>query len=383
MQSPKALALALLAIAPLAVNASGDIDFGHYHVENIPAATIESAISATSTAGLDGIALGPGEALYVLHADENEAKTLFQLDPSNDPATITVLATDSELKADLSFIGTIIVEGGFTSSPDGEILYFFVSDSDDLEADIHLVAFDPSATGAKATVLVSGNDVEGIKDAAVLPDGTLVLVRGHDGVGLIDPSASSPAFELKVSDQDFVDDLINNHGFPSGTDEAEAESIAIHPVSGEVFVFLHEVTELYEIIGIDTATPTLQRQVVAEWQGLPSHVDMHGMVMDAEGVLYGFDEGNEAIVVWDGTAGYLIELEDIHDELEHGHSHDKILHGDHEHGDFEPIEYRGLAVRRDSHGHPMLFLAMNNDEDGVVIVEFDEEHTSVSDWMRY
>lgn len=381
MQSRNVLAIALLTAASSLAVADEAIDFGHYHVENIPAGVIEAAISATGTVGLNGIALGPGETLYVLHADESEAKTLFQLDPTADPATITVLATDSELKTDLGFSGTIIVEGGFTSSPDGEILYFFVSDSDDLEAELHLVAFDSDAIGAKATIIASGEDVEGVEDVAVLPNGKLVLARGHDGVGIIDPADTTPSFELKVSDQDFVDDLVNNHGFPGSTDEAEAESIAVDPVTGQVLVFLHEVTELYEIIDIDMATPSLQRIVVSEWQGLGAPVDMHGMVMDGEGVLYGFDEGNEAIVVWDGSVGHVVALDDIHDELAHGH--DKVLHGDH--GDFGPTEYRGLAVRRDGEGDPVLFMAMNNDEDGVVMVEFgdDHGHTSVGDWMHY
>ncbi|MCC5876459.1 MAG: hypothetical protein JJU11_09610, partial [Candidatus Sumerlaeia bacterium] len=110
-------------------------------------------------------------------------------------------------------------------------------------------------------------------------------------------------------------------------------------------------------------------------------VDMHGMVFDSEGNLYGFDEGNEAIVVWDGEHGFVIVLGDIHDELDHGHS----KNGDHSHGEFEPAEYRGLAVRINSEGHPVLYLAMSNDDDGVVMVEFDEEHehTSVNDWNLF
>lgn len=385
MLSGKTFATALLAAAPLALFADEEIDFNEFHAENIPADVIEAAIGVSSTNGLDGIALGPGDTLYVLHADESENKTLFLLDPTTDPATITVLATDADLKTDLGVTGTLIIEGGFTSSPDGEILYFFYSDSDDLNAEINLVAFDHAAVSPdpKAVVIYSGEDIEEVKDAATLANGNIVMALDDDGVGLLDLSTDPPTFSIRVTDADFVNDLINNHGFPGATDEGEAESIAVHP-NGDVYVFLHEVEELYRITDIE-GTPGLTRVVVPEWvPGDPDSlvtnaVDMHGMVFDSEGNLYGFDEGNEAIVIWDGDHGYVILLDDIHDEL--GHDHDK--NGDHEHGDFEPAEYRGLAVRINAEGHPVLYMAMNNDDDGVVMVEFGDDHTSVSDWQLF
>lgn len=382
-------AATLLAAAPVAAYAHGDFDFDHFHADNVAADVIEAAIGATSTAGLDGIALAPGNSLYVLHADEDENKTIFLLDPPTDssPANITVLATDAELKADLGITGTIIIEGGFTSSPDRETLYFFYSDSEDLNFEIHLVAFDQNAVSPdpKAVSIFSGEEIEEVKDADVLANGNIVLALDDDGVGILDMSTTPPTFTTAVTDADFVNDLINNHGFPPSTDEGEAESIAVHPITGDVYVFLHEVEELYRISDIETA-PTLTRVVVPEWvPGDPASlvtnaVDMHGMVFDSEGNLYGFDEGNEAIVIWDGDHGFVILLDDIDDELHHHHKH-----GGHGHGDFEPAEYRGLAVRINSEGHPVLYMAMNNDDDGVVIVEFDDEHehTSVNDWNMF
>lgn len=356
------------ALVPAAALATETPSVSQYHIENIDVTAIRGLFTpAAATDRIDGVALAPANDLYIIHTDVNGEATILRINPTADPVTGSVVTTSTEIKADLGIVGSVIFEGGLTSSPNGELLYITVSDS--ASTDLILARVDPTAT-TKTTALLSGAAVEDLQDIAIHPSGLLVGVRGSAGLGTIDPAA--PAWTPRVAQSVF-------QGLVPTADPAPAEAVAVHPVTGDVYVFCHTILRFYRVTDVATSSPTTTLLNVPGW---PVNIDFHDVAVASNGYVFGFDEGNEAIQVWDGASASASHLlDDMMEELEHGHDHSKTLHGTP--GSFAPVLWRGIATRLNSEGVPVLYMAMEGDEYGLVMVEFAEQPTSTKSWYLY
>lgn len=353
---------ALLATAP----ATAQIDFSAYELSFLAdVEDIEADLSpANGTSGIDGVAIGPGTTLFAIHRDTNADEILFSVDTATGASSLVDDLSTSGLPANAIF------ESGFVANAAGTLLYFAYSDPNTLE--VSLVEADISDPGNVAfRTLLTGGDLDDLTDHAILPTGEIVGVRGADGVGIINPADATPTWTEVVSEADLLALL------PGTPAEAPAEAVGVNPDTGDVYVFAHDELETFLIENIlDSGTRTVTRLTPPGWAGV---VDLHDIVADANGVLYGFDELGESIVVWDGTSSFTHDLDEIAEELE-------LLHGDgRRHGadELAVTLWRGLAVRAVSPTRVELYIAINDDEHGIIQLAFTPASASVTGWELY
>lgn len=371
----KTLNALVAAAAVLAAPALADLTFWEAH--SIPAEELQDLVSQTSTLGMDGVAFGAGDNLFAIHANASSDETIFFFDPETDPPVGTVLRTASQIRTDLGFTGTPIFESGFDASPDGRYIYFVASDSADIDGELVLARIDSTVAPYAAVEILGGADLDDMTDFAVIPSGgshQIVGVRGSTGVGTIDPFASTPAWVQRVTEAQLQAVLSTSSTIPT-------ESVAVHPVNGTVYVFAHDVKELFSISNILTA-PAATRVVVAGWPGV---VDFHDLAVTASGKIVGFDEADPgSIRIFDGTTAYNYTLEDLAATIE-GHSHTKSAkHGSGTGAEFEPALWRGLVAEDGPDNTVIGFFAAQGEELGVVEITFGTPAPmSAPDWQLY
>jgi DNA-binding beta-propeller fold protein YncE len=328
---------------------------------------------------MDGIAFAPSGDLFAIHIDGTGAGTIFRINPDADPYTVTVLRNTAQIATDLGFTGSVIFESGMASSPDGRYVYFAASDSSDIDGEITLAVIDSATAPYTATVVASGSETEDMQDFTVMASGSshvIVAVRGADGTGIIDPFATTPSFELKVTEAALQAIL-------GTSDSVPVETVAVNPTTGRVFVFAHQIEELFTIDDILTSTPDVQRLVIADW---PGNADFHDLAVTASGVLVGFDEASPAsIKIWDGTTAYSFDLDDLGDSIELDHDHKSVKHGPG--GEFEPALWRGIVAKDGPDNTVILYVAAQGDEYGIVEFTFGVPASSgplsATDWNLY
>jgi hypothetical protein len=351
--------------------ADSDFDLAEIAGSSTGVAAIEALVSATSTAGIDSVTAGPSGTIHIVHQSSTFVETFLNINPDSDPLSGTIYRTESQIATDLGFGGTVVMEAGFTASADGRYIYFAASDSADVDGEIVLARIDTQTGPHTAVAILAGADLDDLADQAVLLNGQIVAVRGEAGVGIIDPEAGTPAWTEVVSENDLKAILIAA-GVPAPT--VPVESVAVHPVTGDVYVFAHDVKELFKITNI-TTTPVVERIVVPGWPGV---VDFHGMGIDRNGIFFGLDEAAESIKIWDGTNVFEYTFEELGEILEEAGG--KSL----KHGDAELTLWRGIAVTNDADDNPLLILGWQGDEFGVAVMNFTEEGVlSARSWQRY
>jgi hypothetical protein len=359
----------LAAALPLSAQVNLDV----WTIDMLEASEIQTLASAPTTSALDGIALGPANTLILVHLDANGDETIVKA--AKDGSSSTVLRNHAQLKTDLGVTGSIILEAGFDTSPTRDTVYFAYSDSADVNGIISIARLSTLTPGA-AVDIISGSDLDDLSDFAVLPNGWIAGVRGSDGIGVIDPTASTPTWVTKVTEATL-------QGLLSTSSIVPVEAIGIRASDGRAYVFAHEVDELFQVDDLDT-TATAARLAIPEWTNI---VDLHDIVVDGNGIVYGFDEAGEAIVAWNGTASYSVTLEELAEAVEE-------LEGakDGSGEGLAPVLWRGFAASAGSQtkGVPMnspLHIAIADDDHGVITINFGQAPagplSTSNQWMSY
>jgi hypothetical protein len=129
-------------------------------------------------------------------------------------------------------------------------------------------------------------------------------------------------------------------------------------------VFGHDTYHLFRVDNPET-TPTLTWINIPGWTGV---VDLHNLAVDADGNLYGFDEANEAIVVYNGTNTFSVTLTSISAAI------GKVV---------EPTLWRGLKARKISATQSEVWLTDGSGNAGVVRLLFGNAAAGVGDWAIY
>lgn len=374
----RTLLAASLALAITAAQAQR-INFNHLHVSAAEIPDIETALGITGdTEAIDGVALAPSGDIYIIHRNDSlKAETFLRMEPGH-PDEASVLKTDAQIATDLGapFSATMILEGGFATDPTRQVLYF----AESFNGEKALLAIDLTQPGNPARVVLRSNaQLGGMEDFAVLPNGNIVIVRGEEaGVGVLNPNAATATYQEKLSRAEIAT-LTGGAGDP--------ESVTVHPLTGDVYVFCHVVDELLLIRDIESASPQTTVVTPAAW----GTVDLHDMAMDEDGTLYGFDEAGERIVILtaEGMA-YSHTVAEILEAAEEGHGHTHS--GTSASEGFAPLHgegggitlWRGMAATKIDNQTAVLYLALSKSpEFGVLQVMFEPNNASVGGWIAY
>ncbi|MBX3730000.1 MAG: hypothetical protein KF858_12505 [Candidatus Sumerlaeia bacterium] len=369
----------MLAVGALAT-AQVDLETRTNATEILTVPEIEAALGVSNTFRIDGIAIGPEVAgaptLFLVHLDTTATETFAQINLNTKTALFT--RTVAQLKSDLG--GVYAAETTFPILV-GELVYdanrgtsgtLYFADSSTATTNEYAIIGIDVATGTASAVLRSGT-IGGLSSKGVLSNGRLVVALGEDHeiltggepkVGWIDPTAGTPAF-VEVADMD--DFLALTTLAP--TEELPPETIAVNPANDDVYVFCHDNYEIFRIQNFDGGSEIITRLNIPGWTGV---VDLHGMSVDADGNLYGFDEAAEAIALYDGVSQApvdAIELDDIATEL--GLT------------EFEPTLWRGIKAIKTSATTSRLYLSSSDADAGVVAIDFGGTAASVAGWELY
>lgn len=368
-------ALAALLLAPAA--AMAQIDFSSSSVsEVLTVAEIQAALGVSTTAAIDGIALGSGNTVYIAHRDNAGLETFAAIDYVTKTAswTKTVASIQTDLGAPFNATaGFPILVSEFDVDAANGYLYF-ADASRDANDEYSLLRLDLDSPTRAASAVLRSSTIYGINSHGILPNGNVVVDLGEDfaafasaepNVGFVDPTAGSPAYTEVYDEDEFKAAVIPPLGV---AEECPPETIGINPSNGDTYVFGHDTFHLFRVDDIDGATPTLTWLDIPGWTGV---VDLHGLDVDTQGNLYGFDEGGETITVWDGTTVNAITLDDIATDLR-GPTPPV----------FGPTLWRGMKARDTGATTAEVFLASSTGDYGVVRISFGGA-SSVSNWEQY
>ncbi len=331
------------------------VDFTTFEVSGVPTAEFEEQLGLTTdTQNLDGVTLGLAPEVFAIHRTPLADLSFIRFDPDYFDSTFQLITTKADIETDLA--KTILIEGGFSSDPGGTTLYL----AENLDApDVSLFGIDLQ-TG-DASIILQATDLDGLQDHDTLLSREIVIARGGN-FGFVDPDADSPTYIELFVEQDFL------NAFGSGT-EAEVESVATHPLSGVCYIFAHEILELFRVDNIFAASPTLEH-ISPGW----GDVDLHDMTVDEDGNLYGWDEGNGDIVIWNGVNTFRHPIAEFFEAIEGGdHDHERGYRpkGDHDHEEaVGATNWRGIAARKINQSQAELWLADATDEHGLVHIVF-------------
>lgn len=346
----------------LASLAAAQVDFSVTSVTQVSTpAQLRAGAGVGTTAFVNGVAAQPSPTgdVYAIHVDSAQQEAFLRVNPATGAATkITdVPAMASQLGGDYMPIMTLV--GGFAYSAANNKLFFAENYNGDLD-EVSVISID--ATSGNATLVTRSTAIDGLNDFGALPDGNLAGVLGEDGpreVGII--NTTSGAWTPKINEDDLI-------AAAPGSGELPPESIGVSAGTGEAYVFCHDDLELFQVPDLTSATPALNRLTQPEL----GDVDLHDVVMDETGNMFGFDEGGEQIVVLRKADGvvFSISFDDIHTAL--GGS-----------GSFSPSLWRGLAARSVDGSQVDLFMSSFTSDYGIVRVRFGTAGSSISDWNVY
>lgn len=369
MRSTFASSIMAVLAASLAVPAAAQVNFSQVSItQPLTVAEIQTALSVSNTFTIDGVALGPGDDIFIVHRDTSALETIAQIDPFTKAVAFT--KSVAQLKSDLGGVYNStatfpILVGEFVYDPTANAL--FIADQSTGLEDYAVIRVPVGASPATA-VIRNNTTVAGWNSHGVLSTGTLVAALGEDhelitggepAVGIIDPDAGTPAFTEIFDMDDFL-------AAASLTGELPPEAVAVNPTNDDVIVFAHDQNRIFRIQNIEGGSPTLTALNIPGWNGV---VDLHGLAVDEDGNIYGFDEAAESIVIYNGTSTFEVTFDDIATALGQNPATTP----------FEATLWRGIKARKISANQSELYIASNNADYGVVRVVFGG--ASVNDWQ--
>lgn len=358
----KTLALAL-SLSPLP--ALAQVNFNVVAIDQpLTISELQAAAQATTTAFVGGVEVGPGNDLFVIHNDGFGEETFLQIDPSSN--VVSLRRTATQVAADLSapYTSAFTPVGEFTwdrnRGAQGTLYFADNSVAGPPNFDeFALIAIDV-ATGTASEVLRS-NTIAAWNSHGVLSDGQIVGTLGEDieilvpgeepQTGLVNPLAVTPSWELKFEEDDYKALIVPP--LPLGA-HLPPETIGVDPRNDDVYVFCHDELEIFRIDDITSVTPALSRIDIPGWTGV---VDLHGLSVDEDGNVYGFDEAAEAIVVWNGAATFSVPFTDVETALGSA-------------APFGVTTWRGMKARKISPTQSEVVMASNSADYGVVRIVF-------------
>ncbi|MEQ8819394.1 MAG: hypothetical protein RLY93_04060 [Sumerlaeia bacterium] len=358
--------------------------------ESLTVAEIETALDnagvTVSSTALDGVALGPGNTVFIIHNDSG-ALTVAHIDLTSKAANW--VKTEAQILTDLSLSGNLTLVG--------EFVYDSTNDRLVLASDINAVApgdpwtvfeIDASASPYTAATLVSSPGIQGWNSHDVTSTGVIVgalgeefevLTGGEPKTVFIDET-TTPGSPAAVDLFD-VDDFKAATAAGAGdeiTGELPPETVGIDPSDDTIYIFGHDNFELLAIEGL-SATDPIDPEVLGWDDALTpggSRVDLHGLEVDGNGTVYGFDEAAAQIVLWDGAdvptdVTGAIAFADIATDLGNAL------------GAAEPVLWRGMKARALTATQSELFIATAASDFGLIRVVIDAGGASVGNWERY
>lgn len=366
MRTPLSLATAtVLALSATAATAA--VDFTQLEIsEPLTPAEIETALGVTGTFRVDGVALGPGDDLFIAHRNGVSALTIARIDPITNAVPLQRSAAQIATDLGAPFSSAFILEAEFTWDPNADVLYFVDNSTTAVPPFEYALIAMNGTTGAATTVLRSAT-IEGWNSHGVLSNGWLIGTLGEDFTGgepvtgLLDPAA--PSF-LPLFDEDAYKAAAGL----GPTDEAPPESIAVHPTNDDTYVFCHDSLELF-LIQNPATSESLTHLIIPGWNGV---VDFHGLAVDEDGNLYGFDEAAESIRIWNGTTTFEVPLDDIATALAKPGT-----------PPFAVTLWRGMKARKIGTNQSEVWLASNSPDYGVVRLLFGNGAASAGNWSMY
>jgi hypothetical protein len=364
INSIRSIAIPVIALA--AFPALGQVDFSMTTItESLTVAEIQTALGVTGTSAIDGVALAPADNIFIMHRDNSANETFARLNPVTNAVSfqksIAQVATD--LGAPYTNNITPVGEFVFDPSAGTSGTLYFADNSTAAPTEYSLLKINV-ATGIASEVLRSSN-IEGWNSHGVLPSGKIAGVLGEDfssgepSIGHVDPAAGSPSFTTIYTEDDFL-------GVTPGAVELPIEAVGIDPLNGDAYVFAHDELELFRITNFDSPT-TITHLTIPGWNGV---VDLHGLAVDEDHNVYGFDEASEAIRIWNGTNTYAVTFADIEAGL--GGS-----------DPFSPALWRGMKARKINATQSEVWLSSATADYGVVRIVFGAAPSSVSNWALY
>jgi len=376
----QALALGLL-LAPLA--ATAQVNFSSRSITQVrTAAQLASAAAAPSTSAIDGVAVGQGSLVYVIHRDNTASldETFVVLDAAG--ATTTGIISASQIRTQTGASGNFILEGGFDVSSVlnvnviGDL--YFIESLTGTDSRLFRVAFQHSAVGstpitANTSIILESPLVTEILDFKVINSSNLAVVAGEEGAGTIffDTVNLTTTWQPKISQAQLL--TANGSGI-----EAPAESVAVvkgsGPEAGNVWFYTHDIFEVWNSPTLTVATPTFTKETITGWTSDPvlaNRVDLHAFAADEAGNIFGFDEPTNTIRIFDGTAVHTLDLGDVTAAVGVGPTPPAFT-----------VSYpRGISAKQVSATQTDVYLASGDGNYGLVRVRFGS--SSVSEWMAY
>ena len=382
---------ALAASLVLASTAQAQVNFNTVVsiTQELTVAEVETALSAASTFRIDGVALGPAGTIFIVHASTTGAKTIARFDATAATPTALYSKSTAQLKADLG--GVYASEATFPilvselvwdpSTGTNGTLYF--ADESTVTTGEYAVLRLNLDTNVASEVR-RNNDIAGWNSFGVLASGNLVgalgeehevLTGGEPQVGSL--NVTSGVYTEVADVDDFIAKAVPALG---PTDELPPETIAVNPANNDVYVFGHDNFRIFRVTNFESVTfnpaTDIAQLNIPEWNGgdlNPGFVDLHGLAVDEDGNVYGFDEGNEAIVIWNGTDTFDIPLDDI----------TTAIGGTVGVSDFEPTLWRGLKARKVNATQSEVWLSSGTDDYGVVRIILGNGPLSVANWQMF
>jgi hypothetical protein len=364
MNLPTRLAAALLVSSPALLAAQ--IDFSVVSIsEPLTPTDLQAALAAPSTLAVDGVAKTWGEDIFLVHVDGLGKRTFAHINPNTKSVTFTM--TNIELAAELGvpYTPLFTLVGEFTYDPLADRL-ILADNSLALPPDFDYSLLAINVADGSATEILRSSDIAGWNSHGVLSPGVVVGTLGEERadffpgeepvVGLVDPA--NPAFVSVFDEDDFKDAI---PGFDPNA-ELPPETIAVDPRNDDVYVFCHDELELFRIAEIECPEPHLEWLEIDGWNGV---VDFHAMDVDEAGNLYGYDEGDPGIDVWDRENTFRVSLADVQSALGKDQP-------------FVPTNWRGMKARQINATQSEVLLASASSAYGVVRIVFGEAPVELS-----
>lgn len=351
-------------------------------VAEIETALTNASVSFTGTVNVEGIAFGDGNTVYIIHNDTTGNLTLAHIDLGTKAAVWT--KTEAAIVSDLGLTGNLALVGELVYDTDVDRLYLASSIGWVNPGDPYTLFQVSTVAPYTASVILRDASIQGWNSHDVMPTGEIIgtlgeeyeLITGNEPVvGVVDPSAGTPAFAPLFDADDFkavvVPPLAPGEHLPP-------ETIGVNPNNGTIYVFGHDNFELFGIPGLSALAP--EQLSVVGWTdaatALVDRVDLHGISVDTNNNVWGFDEAAASIVVWDGDDSTLnvtgdILFSDIATAI--GGATPPV---------FEATTWRGFKARATGATSHEVVIASATADYGVVLVEVTSG-TSVADWTKF